>query len=466
VDDRAFVHLSMIARRRRPILRRRAQISGARLDAMAGRGAPGGRCRSGTPDGLMQSSAPADIACMPRSRARIATAVSVAAVGLFGLHAPQADAALPFRLPSLFQPKPKPVPVIPPVAAPMTSDPAGGVAQGTVIMVHAGGWAGHDGHAQEQLMTSPGNLFRERGWRVVSIDYDDGVDGLQDVLDAAGAELARGTGDGPLCIYGESSGAHLALVAAARLRAVDCVIGLGTPTDLSLYEAEGSVSSDARVRQVAGQITKFFGTTMEQTAPWNLVSLASSIHADVLLIHEADDTVVPPIHALRFQAARPTTQVVALEPGDPNDPSTDFMHSTVSAIGRQHYESAIGAFADRAVAAREAERSATRTGCSLVNRSLGEIGLPGLQTGLRCLARKDAEALRAGTGGWQQTSVKMRGEVNAARIWSDLRGTRSGRRALAAAAERRAKVLVQTSDRSRVTLRATRTRRGRAPERS
>jgi hypothetical protein len=52
----------------------------------------------------------------------------------------------------------------------------------------------------------------------------------------------------------------------------------------------------------------------------------------------------------------------------------------------------------------------------------------------------------------------MRGEVNAARIWGYLRGLASGRRALAAAAKRRAKVIVQTGDRSRVTLRATRTR--------
>jgi acetyl esterase/lipase len=407
----------------------------------------------------MHSSGPADTATMSRSIARIALVASVAVAGLFGLPAAQADAALPFRLPSIFRPKPKPAPpVIPPVAAPISADPAGGFARGTVIMIHAGGWAGHDGYAQDQLMKSPGNLFVERGWRVVSIDYDDGPDGLQDVLDAAGAELARGTGDGPLCLYGESSGAHLALVAASRLRAIDCVIGLGTPADLSLYQVQGSASADARVRLVASQIGKFFGTTLEQTAPWNLVTLAPTIHADVLLMHEADDTIVPPIHSLRFQAARPTTQVVGLEPGDPNDPSTDFMHGTISELGREHYSAAIGAIADRAVAARDAERNATRTGCSLVNRSLGEIGLPGLQTGLRCLARKDAESLRAGKGSWRQTSLKMRGEVNAARVWGYLRGTKSGRRALAAAARRQAKVMVQTGDRSRVTLRATRPR--------
>ena len=394
------------------------------------------------------------MASMKPSPTRLLLIALAALVVVLGLRVPHAEAALPFRLPSLT--KPAPVPVIPPVAGPISIDPTAGPARGTVIMVHAGGWAGHDAYAQDQLAKSPGNIFLERGWRVVSIDYNDGTDGLQDVLNAAGAELARRTGDGPLCIYGESSGAHLALVAASRLRAIDCVIGLGAPTDLALYQAEGSVRADARVRLVASQISRFFGTTLEQTAPWNLVALAPAIHADALLMHEADDAVVPPIHALRFQAARPTTQIVALEAGDPSNPANDFMHGTVSDVGRSHYASAIGAFADRAVAARAAERQASSTGCSQVSRSFGEIGLAGLKSGLRCLARKDTQALRAASGGWRQTSVKMRGEVNAARIWGSLRGTRSGRRALAAAAKRRARVLVETSDRTRVTLRATR----------
>ncbi|HUR86019.1 MAG TPA: hypothetical protein VMY78_11795 [Solirubrobacteraceae bacterium] len=391
---------------------------------------------------------------MKPSRTRILLIAFAALMVVLGLRAPHADAALPFRLPSLS--KPAPVPVIPPVAEQISIDPTTGPARGTVIMVHAGGWAGHDAFAQDALTKSPGNIFLERGWRVVSIDYEDGTDGLQDVLNAAGAELARKSTDGPLCIYGESSGAHLALVAAARLRAVDCVIGLGAPTDLALYQSEGSVSADARVRLVASQISRFFGTTLEQTAPWNLVALAPTIHADVLLMHEADDSVVSPVHALRFQAARPTTQIVSLEAGDPSNRSNDFMHGTVSDIGRAHFGEAIGAFADRAVAARAAEREAAATGCSSVSRSLGEVGLSGLKSGLRCLARKDTAALRAAGGSWQQTSVKMRGEVNAARIWGSLRGTRSGRRALAAAAKKRAKVLVQTGDRTRVTLRATR----------
>jgi acetyl esterase/lipase len=402
----------------------------------------------------MHGQGAADMATMKSPLARHAVLVLVAIVAILGVRVAHADAASPFRLPSLVKAPPAPPP-IPPVAAPITIDPAG-PARGTVIMVHAGGWAGHDANAQNLLASNPGNLFLQRGWRVVSIDYEDGTAGLDDVLSAAGAELARRSSDGPLCIYGESSGAHLALVAAARLRAIDCVIGLGTPTDLTLYQAESAVSGDARVRLVANQMTRFFGTTLEQTAPWNLVGLAPAIHADVLLLHEADDSVVSSLHAARFALARPTTQTIELEPGDPNNPDDDFMHGTISAAGRAQYAAAIGAIADRAVAARDAERNAGRLGCAQVSRSLAEIGLPALKGALRCLARNDAQAA-AGTAGWQQTNIKLRGEVNAARIWASLRGSRSGRRALAAAARRRAKLLVQTGDRTRVTLRSTRT---------
>jgi acetyl esterase/lipase len=361
-------------------------------------------------------------------------------------------AAKPLSLPSLL--KPKPVPVVAPVAAPISADPSGVAPRGTMIMVHAGGWAGHDAHAQQLLMGRPGDLLLGRGWRVVSLDYEEGTAGLQDVLNAAGTELARDTGGGPVCIYGESAGAQLALVAAARLRAIDCVIGLGTPTDLALYQSEAAASPDARLKLVASQMTRFFGATPAEFAPWNLVDLAPSIHADVLLVHEADDAVVSAQHDARFQAARPTTQIVDLAAGNPADPATDFMHGTVSDAGRGAYAAAIGAFADRAVAARDAERNAARTGCSGVGRSLAEVGLSTIKSALRCLARKDAGDGRA--RGWQRTSVTLRGEVNASRIWSSLRATKSGRRALAAAAVKRAKLSVRTGDRTQVVLRAAR----------
>ena len=161
------------------------------------------------------------------------------------------------------------------------------------------------------------------------------------MLETIDGEIARKTSNGPICLYGESSGAHLALVAAARQRAIDCVIGLGTPTDLPLYESEGATSSEPRVRQVAAQIKKFFGTTSAELAPWNPVGLASSIRADVLLLREGDDPIVSPAYAQRFRAASPGTKVVELEAGDA---SQRFVHGTISARGRAQYAAAIDAF--------------------------------------------------------------------------------------------------------------------------
>lgn len=382
----------------------------------------------------------------------IAFLALLALAGLFGGHAAQASAA-PLKLPSLLAPKPAP---IAPVAEPLTRDPAGAAPRGTMIMIHAGGWAGHDAHAQRLLMDRPGELLLARGWRVVSIDYEEGQAGLQDVLDAAGSELARIGDAGPVCLYGESAGAHLALVAAERLRAIDCVIGLGTPTDLPLYTTEADASLDGRLKLVASQIRRLFGATLDALAPWNLVTLAPLIHSDVLLVREGDDVIVSPEHDARFRAARPTTQTLTLEPGNSADPSTNFVHGTASEAGRGQYAAAVGAFADRAVAAHAAERIGARTGCSGVGRSLAELGLTGLRASLRCLARKDSAARTAGSSSWKRTSVTLRGEVNAARVWTSLRRTPSGRRALAATARRRAKVTVSTGDRSRVVLRATR----------
>ncbi|HEV2774179.1 MAG TPA: hypothetical protein VGV90_01175 [Solirubrobacteraceae bacterium] len=384
----------------------------------------------------------------PARLLRLVFIALLALAGLFGSHPAQAAAA-PFSLGSLLKPKPA-APVIAPVAEPVSADPAG-PARGTMILVHAGGWAGHDAHAQKLLMDRPGYLLLARGWRVVSIDYEEGTAGLQDVLNAAGNELARKSADGPVCIYGESSGAHLALVAAQRLRAIDCVVGLGTPTDFPLYEAEATASLDDRLKLVLSQIKRFFGETVDTLAQWNPLSLAPAIRSDVLLVQESDDQVVSGEHGARFRAARPTTQTVTLEAG-----GSPFVHGTVSDAGRAQYESSIGAFVDRAVAAHRAERSGARTGCSGTARSVAEIGLGGLAGRLRCLALKDATARGAGSRSWQRTDVKLRGEVNAARIWASLRASQSGRRALAATAKRRAKVSVRAGDRSRVVLRATR----------
>lgn len=130
------------------------------------------------------------------------------------------------------------------------------------------------------------------------------------------------------------------------------------------------------------------------------------------------------------------------------------LHGTVSAAGRAAYAAAIGAFTDRAVVARDAERAAARTGCPRVNRSIAQIGVAGVRKALRCLAQAPRASRRSSPRGWRRTVVTMRGEVNAARIWDRLRATPDGSRALHATAADRATVIMRPGPKSQITLRA------------
>ena len=261
------------------------------------------------------------------------------------------------------QPPPAPTTAaVPPVADTVTADPASGSARGTMVMVHGGGWAGHSAGGRDRVLANPGQQLLALGWRVVSIDYAEGTAGLDDVLKTVDDEVARKTGLGPLCLYGESAGGHLALIAASRRRSVHCVAALGALTDLPLYERDAKTSDDGQVRLLAQRIGRFFGTTQAELAAWDPVSVAPSIRADVLLMHEADDPLVPATHGTRFQAAHPATRVVELEAGEPGDPSATFMHGTASKRGRAQYAAAIERFAEQAVAARRAARRAARAG--------------------------------------------------------------------------------------------------------
>ena len=258
-------------------------------------------------------------------------------------------------------------------------------------MVHAGGWAGHDAHAQQLLMERPGDLLLGRGWRVVSLDYEEGTAGLQDVLNAAGAELARDTGGGP--------GLHLRRVGrraprARRRRAAarDRLRHRPRHADRSLAlpgrggrqprrpAEDGRRPDHALLRRRAGRVRAL--EPRHARARRSTPTCCSCTR--------------PPTRSSRpstTPASRPRGPRRSSSTWRPATPRTgDFMHGTVSDAGRGQYMAAIGAFADRAVAAREAERNAARTGCSGVGRSFAEVGLSTIKSALRCLARKDAGA--------------------------------------------------------------------------
>lgn len=351
----------------------------------------------------------------------------------------------------------------PPVSAPVVASAANSV-RGTMILLHGGAWRGPDAEHQQQLVREPGTVAVQRGWRVVSVDYKEGQGGLQDVLDGIGQELLRPSGR-LLCIYGESAGGQLALVAAARLPAVDCVIAAGVPTDFQAYFAKAGSGLDPALSFVADTIRKTFGETPEATAPWEPVRLAGQIDADVLLLHQVGDPIIPPEQVELFRSARPTTEAVELEAGDPAKPDEKWVHGALSATGRSHYTSAFAAFADRAVASHQVARRADRTRCKGANRRLARTGLERFRRVLRCLARRDARvsrsrrARRDARALRRTTRTRMQGEVTPARAWAALRGTRTGRAQLQAVGAGRARVSVRVGDPSVLAVRAQARRR-------
>jgi dienelactone hydrolase len=367
--------------------------------------------------------------------------LAIAASGVAGLLSPIIGGQ-----PATPPPAPVPGPALVSTPAPV---------RGTMIMVHGGGWVGPAPTSQRALMTMPGDTLTQRNWKIVSIDYHAGAAGLQDVVDAAGAELAQPTG-GLLCIYGESAGAQLALVAASRVPGVDCVIAMGPPADFETYQSEVQHSNDPDRSTIAHQMATVWGSTPEDRAPNDPVKVAKAIGGDVLLLRQADDPLIPIEQIDNFVAARPTTQRVELESSAGFDLSQFYLHGTFSDNGRNQYRAAIGSFVDRAAAAYAAERDASRTGCKGVTRTVTVGGAARVQSALRCLARADALARRAGAALARTLSRRVRGEVNAARAWTALRSSTTGRRALAALAAGRAKASVRSGDPTRVTLRVSR----------
>jgi hypothetical protein len=368
--------------------------------------------------------------------------LAIAATGLAGLLGP-----------ILGNGQPAPQPVLTPSAA-IVEQPSGPIT-GTIVMVHGGGWGGPAPTSQKAMLSVAGETFRARGWRTVSVDYHAGAQGLDDVIDATRAELALPTG-GLLCMYGESAGAQLALSVAAKLPGVDCVIGFAPPADFETYQTEARTSRNADRTIIANQISGVWGQTSGERALNDPIKLAGSISSDVLLLREADDALIPIEQIDNFVAARPTTQRVELQSTPDFDLSQFYLHGTMTETGWSEYRAAIGSFVDRAAESYKAERAAARTGCKGVTRSMSQGGVARLQSALRCLARGDAKATKAGAKRAQTTSRRMRGEVNAARAWSLLRASMSGRRALAALAAGRATTTVRSGSPTTLTLRVQR----------
>ena len=177
-----------------------------------------------------------------------------------------------------------------------------GASRGTIALIHAGSWSGPNPD-RVQGMRDDAERFAALGWRAVVLEYGAGKGGYLDVRAAVRALAPRHT---PFCLYGESAGGHLAVLAAERspeAPRIACVIAVSAPLDLPTWSSRALAQP-------------YFGNDPR----WNPAHTATRLRAPTLLIGAEDDQVAPPqqngafIHAF---AARPHTSVrrLTLRPG-------------------------------------------------------------------------------------------------------------------------------------------------------
>ncbi|HET6830868.1 MAG TPA: alpha/beta hydrolase fold domain-containing protein [Solirubrobacterales bacterium] len=109
------------------------------------------------------------------------------------------------------------------------TEPPDGVARGTVLTIHGGGWLGDIGSYSDFAMSVFIYWYSRAGYRVVNTDYRTGhsIDDATTTL----RWIRRRYGRRPICIQGVSSGAQIALVLAKRFK-LACVIAESVPPTL------------------------------------------------------------------------------------------------------------------------------------------------------------------------------------------------------------------------------------------
>jgi acetyl esterase/lipase len=131
---------------------------------------------------------------------------------------------------------------------------AEGTPRGTILLLHGGGWRGDLGAAADELMSATIEALVEWGYDVANLGYRSGGRSLDDAAHAFDLLRRRLGPDEPLCMYGTSAGAQLALITAARRgSAVDCVVSLLGPPDLEDFGSKPNSSrGEAQARAAFG----------------------------------------------------------------------------------------------------------------------------------------------------------------------------------------------------------------------
>jgi acetyl esterase/lipase len=186
-----------------------------------------------------------------------------------------------------------------------------------VVYVHGGGW--RRGSRREPLRTLGADFYgtlAAQGFAVAAIDYRLSGEArfpapLQDVCTAVGWTRHNAASyrldAGRVFLWGDSSGGHLALLAALTGAEVQGVVAwfpvtdlLGMPSDVADAGGVPDTGPDSREAQLLGAPARSVPDLARQASPVTHVSAAAP---PILLMHGTADDMVPAAQSIRLAEA-------------------------------------------------------------------------------------------------------------------------------------------------------------------
>lgn len=195
-----------------------------------------------------------------------------------------------------------------------------GTPRGAVLVVHGGAWNGHGAGAVDKVRPVAARMVR-RGFTAYLVDYQPGAAGFDDVAQAyreARSQTPRGL---PVCVWGESSGGHYALMLDVRFNP-DCVMAVAAPTDLRRLNEHPTDLHDY-VQQLARDV---FGSSALDLNPWSPSRNAAALGAPTALLYSRDDLTVDEAQGHRLAQRLKRARLVVGHEGQ-----LPFVHGSIDA---------------------------------------------------------------------------------------------------------------------------------------
>lgn len=174
-----------------------------------------------------------------------------------------------------------------------------------MLLIHGGAWY----RVSTARMAANEPRLRRLGYRTDLVRYRGRRRAFPDVLAAYDRLRSQVGPHTPICAYGSSAGAQMALMLAIKRPSVACVVAQAAPTDLRQL----SPSLQRRARAAFGpRLSRWSPASYHMTTP-------------LLLEQATNDSVVPFDQMAAMHRAAPQARTLALRPG-----RARWIHSKVS----------------------------------------------------------------------------------------------------------------------------------------